>query len=345
MKKSLLGHLYSHIKGSAEDVATMSLQYILNSYDALREEFNKQIGNRLQTFIDKGITYECQSIGEEKERPDMSGNDASGKRVILCEVKFYAGLTSNQPLTYLRRLKEHGGAGLVIICPKDRMISLWETLMGKCKNHELAQVGEYCCRIDGVPMALLCWEEILTILTNTANAVAKDSLGDIEQLRGYFEQIVSNSFLTVKAEDLGADEAKKYERLMYIVDRVVDALCADEKLNATTKNLKATPYRHGYKRYLKANNRALDLRIDLEAWADDRYIDTPMWLGIQNRNWETPKSYIDAVNGIHPARKRIVPKDYVFLAIDIPCNAVEEEVIGGVKRQILEYLELFDGLE
>jgi len=36
MANSLLAHLYSHIKGSQEDVATLSLQYILSNYEALK---------------------------------------------------------------------------------------------------------------------------------------------------------------------------------------------------------------------------------------------------------------------------------------------------------------------
>ncbi len=35
MKKSLLGHLCSHIRDSAEDVATMSLQYLVTYYESL----------------------------------------------------------------------------------------------------------------------------------------------------------------------------------------------------------------------------------------------------------------------------------------------------------------------
>ena len=49
--------------------------------------------------------YECQSIGDDNERPDMSGTDSDGNEVIMCEAKFYAGLTYNQPLTYLERLR------------------------------------------------------------------------------------------------------------------------------------------------------------------------------------------------------------------------------------------------
>ena len=109
MRKSLLGHLYTHIKGSAEDVATMSLQYLLTYYDSLRESFNELLADRLSMTFDNNTSYECQSVGDDLERPNMAGTDTEGNEIILCEMKFYAGLTSNQPLTYLRRLKDEKG--------------------------------------------------------------------------------------------------------------------------------------------------------------------------------------------------------------------------------------------
>ncbi|MCR5586090.1 MAG: hypothetical protein K6F77_00975 [Lachnospiraceae bacterium] len=59
------------------------------------------------------ITYSCQSVGENSERPDMSGVDKDGREIVLCEMKFYAGLTSNQPNAYLDRLIKENGKALI----------------------------------------------------------------------------------------------------------------------------------------------------------------------------------------------------------------------------------------
>ena len=101
---ALLAHLYSRITGSQEDVATLSLQYIISSSPQLNAAFNKLMSSALVTEIEDDTTYSCQSVGENSERPDMSGVDSQGRETILCEMKFYAGLTSNQPNTYLDRL-------------------------------------------------------------------------------------------------------------------------------------------------------------------------------------------------------------------------------------------------
>ena len=341
MKKSLLGHLYTHIKGSAEDVATMSLQYLLTYYDTLCESFNELIATKLSCTFDINTTYECQSVGDELERPDMSGTDPDGNELILCEMKFYAGLTSNQPLTYLRRLRDENGKGLVFICPKDRIISLWDTLLDKCSKEKVETIDEYCISINGINMTVISWEEVLLTLTQTANAKEKSSLADIDQLKGYCEQIESESFAPFREEELGAYEAKKYERLMYIVDRVIDSLCADKSVTASTKGLKASPYSHGYKRFISVDGFGMDFRLDLEAWADDKYVDTPYWISIRDQDFKTPKEFLNKVSGISPSKKRIWKKEHIYLAINVPCGVVEEDVVDSIKAQILDYMKLF----
>ncbi len=339
MKKSLLGHLYSHIKGSAEDVATMALQYLLISYDELNEGFNNYLASKLQISFDKKTSYTCQSVGDEQERPDMSGKDSKGKEIILCEMKFYAGLTSNQPLTYLKRLKKNSGVGLVFVCPKDRMISLWDTLMLKCSTEKVEIISQNLANVNGIRMLLLSWEEIIQILTQTANSVSKDSLADIEQLKGYCEMIASNSFIPFKEEDLGAIHAKRYEQFMYILDRVVDALGADERVELNLKGLKATAHRHGYKRFMILNQYGVDLRFDLNFWADDRYADTPYWISFRDTDWK-PTKKIQENTDIIPATRRIPYNSRHYLAIDVPCNLYEEEVVESIKEQVIEYLAL-----
>jgi len=337
MKKSLLGHLYSHIKGSAEDVATLSLQYLLTAYDELNISFNMLLTSKLQLEIDKNTSYTCQSVGDEKERPDMSGKDSKGNEIVLCEMKFYAGLTSNQPLTYLKRLKKNNGKALIVVCPKERMISLWETLLSKCVEEKTEQIEQYYAKVNGIGMLILSWDEILSNLIQTANAVEKESLSDIEQLKGYCEMIASNSFKPFKEEDLGAENAKRYEQYMYILDRVVDSLLADSRVEVSLKGVKATPHRHGYKRFMMINNYATDLRFDLDFWADDRYIDTPYWISFRDQNWKPTKQIIESTEKVSAARK--VPNHgRIYLAIDVLCNTYEEELVENIKEQIIAYL-------
>lgn len=344
MKKSLLGHLYSHIKGSAEDVATMSLQYLITYYDSLNRAYNGLIADKLHKAVPSDTAYECQLTGDKNERPDMSGTDADGKEVILCEAKFYAGLTSNQPLTYLDRLRKENGAGLVFICPKERIASLWDTLLKKCENEDLSEIVQYCVSVNGTNMAVVSWEEIIGVLRMTANRDQRDSLADIEQLEGYCSQIINEAFIPFKEEDLGAVTARKYERCMHVADQLVSALRADPSVALSTSGLKATPYRHGYKRFFMLNGFGVDFRLDLVNWADDKLVDTPFWVSFRDEDWNTPDRFRDAVKCIPATRRVILDKERIYLAVDVPCNAMEEDVVDSIKNQVIDYMHIFEDL-
>ena len=140
MAQSLLAYLYPHIRGSQEDLATLSLQYIITQSDKLNMAFTKLLETALNSPISKTkLNYNCQSVGEQQERPDISGADENGKELVLCEAKFYAGLTDNQPNGYLDRLQKEHGIGLVFLCPSTRKTSLWNKLIDLCKDKEVKE--------------------------------------------------------------------------------------------------------------------------------------------------------------------------------------------------------------
>ena len=72
MAYSLLAHLYPYIKGSQEDIATFSLQYLLTQSEHLNRAFTKRIATEMDIELEDTLQYACQVIGdsEEKERPD-----------------------------------------------------------------------------------------------------------------------------------------------------------------------------------------------------------------------------------------------------------------------------------
>ena len=123
MAHSLLAHMYSHIRGSQEDIATYSIEFIVSQSYEVNEAYTKLLETSLHTSLGSSLRYSCQATGKNKERPDLSGVNVEGNEIVLCEAKFYAGLTDNQPTSYLKRLIDEGGAGLVFICPENRIVS------------------------------------------------------------------------------------------------------------------------------------------------------------------------------------------------------------------------------
>ena len=66
MALSLLAHLYSYIRGSQEDDATLYLQYILKQSPDLNAAFTRLVSKALQVEPGEEIYYPELFIGFEK---------------------------------------------------------------------------------------------------------------------------------------------------------------------------------------------------------------------------------------------------------------------------------------
>lgn len=229
--------------------------------------------------IEDTLHYICQTTGnsEEKERPDMSGIDSRGNETILCEMKFYATLTANQPNTYLNRLIKSEGKGLIFICPAIRQTSLWAKLNELCKRRNVEVIDNNCIKVDGISLAIITWSEIIGLLKQVASSVAINFSGDIAQLEGYCAQLDSEAFVPFSALDLSSEVAKKVERYYQVVDEVIELFCADEKYETSKKGLKSTAHRKGYTRYLYIDKLTLSLKYDRDMWNNPACVETPFW--------------------------------------------------------------------
>lgn len=308
--------------------------------NVLNLEFTKCVANSLGESIEDVLEYTCQDVGINKERPDMVGKDTSGNDVILCEMKFYAGLTANQPLGYLERLAKNNGKGLVFICPELRVTNLWNTLKRECKEHTIIEMSQHCMSVDGIKLSVITWNEILACLTAVAIAKDRDSLADIRQLEGYCSQMDSEGFLPFSKDDFNAKIAVDAERYYRVIDEMVELLCDDNQLHVSKKGTKISPWRNGYERKLYVGEFAIRISFDRLLWKDSNCPETPFWLTIQNEDDE---------DFIHERYKQIPDKEkggtayynYTYLALYAPADVTLDEICIELKRQIIDYLDIF----
>lgn len=334
MSYSLLAHFYTKIKGSQEDIATYSLQYILSQSELLCNSFTQLTCNHLNV-PSMQLKYNCQETGKNKERPDMSGIDEDGKEQILCEAKFYAGLTANQPVAYLNRLRNENGKGLLFICPEKRIPILWTKLMSLCSSCSINAVSEYCAKIDGVSLGIVSWDEILGNLKATASHISTESVSDIDQLYGYCKEIDDSAFIPFSSEEFGPETARRIERYYQIIDRTADKLLTDPRLNATREGTKKTAYKEGYVRYLKALGCGIHVRFDWAFWKKYQ-AETPFWFSIREI---TPKGW-----PVHPAFVELMKSfpnneisDYnTDLALHVQPNAFLDDIAESMEQTIAE---------
>lgn len=341
MAHSLLAHLYPHIRGSQEDIATYSLQYLLAQSKELNRAFTKRISAVLHIETEEVLQYVCQSTGkgEEKERPDMVGLDSNGNENILCEMKFYATLTVNQPNTYIDRLIQCGGKGLIFVCPTVRLTNLWAKLKELCEERDVETIDDYCIKVDGINLAIITWTEIIELLKQIASSVAIKFSADIAQLEGYCEQLDSEAFLPFSAEDLSAEMANKGERYYQVVDEVVELFCADKRYKTSKKGLKATAYRKGYTRSLFIDGLTFTFNYDRDMWKNPENIETPFWIAIRNEDWDQDDKMIKK-HDVFSENKKQMFWGMIFLALEPLQNSTFSEVCEDIKHQIERYIDI-----
>jgi len=274
MINSLLAHLYPYIKGSQEDIATYSLQYLLTQSKELNKAFTGFVSKKLSIETEDNLQYLCQVTGEsdEKERPDMVGMNSDRKEIIIFEMKFYASLTKNQPTTYLKRLQNSNGKGLLFICPESRKTSLWALLKDICGNDIIQIVNEFCVNVGGVNLAIATWSEIINLLKDVAASADASFVSDIIQLEGYCGKIDTDAFIPFSAEDLSAKVAVKNERYYSVVDEVINLLEADKARNTSRDKLHSRAYRYGYTAKVAVDDYIIEVLYDRNMWKNPLHL-------------------------------------------------------------------------
>lgn len=328
MANSLLAFLFPRIKGSQEDVATYSLNYILGQSEVLRSSFTKLLSKALH-LGDEPLVYSAQVVGEQKERPDIVGVIDGLERIII-EAKFFAALTENQPNTYLTRL--NGQGGLIFICPKSRQIGLWNHLLDLVSY---LPIDEYCVDVNGTHMAILSWDNVFSALQTSADNNAPETKEDLHQLMGFCKEMEDSSFVPFKKEDFGADIAKSIDRYYLLVDTVADQLLNRNDISATKRGLRATPQWSGLSQYIKVDGIGIGVSFHRGIWKKSS---PPSPFGLGFFTDETlVNSYIASLGSREVERDSngapfILLKPPIGLTLDESACYLADQIVHHVKR-------------
>lgn len=94
-EKSLLAHLAFKVTGKHEVIATEGLAFILRQSRDARAALRSLL-LPFAPSLPEELRYESESVGEDRERPDVVGLDAANRPRAVIEGKFWAGLTRSQ---------------------------------------------------------------------------------------------------------------------------------------------------------------------------------------------------------------------------------------------------------
>ena len=328
-----------------EDVAVEALGHILTESAAARQALQQMLsaGGVGIGAIGKVRT---QATGQRGERPDLAIENEDGTERALIEAKFWAGLTDNQPVSYLSRLQSvDEPSALLFVVPMQRMETLWpevcrlarEAKFDVLPDSETGDLRSAAIGDGGRRLMLTSWAALLSAMAAQSGGDPA-VLADIQQLRGLTEQMDSEAFLPLRPEELGPGFARRMRQLPSLIDDVTDR--ARDLGWVSTKGLVRTPLTSGYGRYVQLAGVYARLDVNLDHWAERG--DTPLWLWLYNVN-DLDEEAICARLETYVLTKTGVPlSDDWVLPLMLPTGVEYEAVLNAVVTTLVEIGQAID---
>ncbi|MEY9908229.1 hypothetical protein ABIA35_004462 [Catenulispora sp. MAP12-49] len=353
----LLGHLATRLTSQSENLATEALCYVLQTSAAATAGFTAML--RKAADIPEELRFDTQASSDaDAGIPDIVGYDAGGGTRVLLEAKFWAGLTKNQPVTYLERLPAVGDGVeglLLVVTPSLRVDLVWAELHERCLAAGLqlggaSGFGEFrWIHVGGRVLGIISWRVMLEHLQDAATAgddlVARANLG---QIAGLCELMDAEAFIPLGPEELSGALPRRLVQYDGILSKVVDRLISDGTAKSKAANGTGLGRSAGtmwWGRSFAISGVTCLLSIDAQLWGYRRY--TPFWLRIGYLQPSRTDRVLDRLNELQTDAERvvIVGKGDIFVAIDTPTGVEEATVVESMVAQIVRIKDLLKPLD
>lgn len=342
--------VFSHIVSNRlsqeyENVATESLSFILHNSESARNGMNKLLRGVAQDMPDLQFrTQQTEQLTKRSIRPDMLGYHERGTRVFI-ENKFEAGLTNNQPESYLEQLaKCIQPAVLLVVVPEIREETMWGELNRRLKSANImtTDLGTtpgsivYSTKTEHGPLlALTSWTRLLSALENevTDDPSAKS---DLLQLRALCDAADRDAFIPISPIVLSDQRTPAFIfQLSSLVQTSIDKAANEGALNLTGTVPQANYERMGRYTYFSSGQEVgCWFGIHFRHWKT--YGRTPLWLVFSKHDWCRARE-------VRPLLEPMAVKEDVFtkfvddeflVAIDLACGEEKDQVIRKIVDQL-----------
>jgi hypothetical protein len=225
--KSILSDVVSKYSRHTENICSESLALIINQSPQLQKAWNDLIKNKSQGKIELSADFKfLTQVTSKKDTaiPDLEIK-AHSDRMYLVEAKFWAGLTDQQPNTYIKRIQEKESGALIFLAPERRIPSL--KIEAKKRLVEEFIVQEWDDGIgfqieDSVSVLFLSWMEALTALWDFATVSGDfDSLHNLFQLKTLVQKLDSEGFIPFDPLLFSPAAAKQRDQLVDLLDALI----------------------------------------------------------------------------------------------------------------------------
>jgi len=313
MQESLLSHIASNFVSQYENVANSSVAYLLNKYPAARKVLQEML--HIKTIPTLYIT---ELSTNDNGRPDITGVDNTGDKVVIIEGKFWANLTDNQPMNYLAELPVDGK--LLFLVPNKRLGSLEIEI--KKRNV-----------IDDERIVIRSWSSFLELVRIENNEHHdKQLVSDVMQLSELCKKMDEEGIPPLSMSDLDPMNA----RLAYQFANIIDECNARIRLwdHSDFTRLKTTSTKYGHGFYFRAYNLSCNLYFSSADWFK-RKEHTPIWLSIQDSNWQKDERLYYALNSSNAYNEREVTLYAIQLRAGMDKNEIVEYIVDEVNTVLL----------
>lgn len=341
-----------HLSQENENVATEALGYVLESSDAARAGMTKFV-RALMPGVPE-LWFRTQQMEGDK-RPDMWGLDANGSPHVFVENKFWAGLTDNQPVGYLKKLAALPHQTLLLfVVPATREGSVWRELVTRLGAAGLrwdpiqstATVKAGIVVNEGPILALTTWSILLTLL-DAETAGDPGARNDLDQLRALCAATESEAFHPFSKEELSDHRYPSLIlQLTSLVKDVSDLSFEEKVLFRDRLSPQADATRVGrYANILSEERCGVWLGIHFGLW--QKYGQTPFWLVFSTSQWSRAREVRNLLepwasqSGILVAREA---NGEFVVGIVIPNGEEKAFVVRNIVEQIRRISAVLDSL-
>lgn len=279
---SVLSHLVLQFSSHPENLATEALAYILDRSSSAKRGLNRFV----TALTGRTLNIEridTQSSNPDSSRPDLCGLDSAGRKTLLIEVKFWAGLTEAQPTGYLAAMSEPGV--LLFVSPAARLEILWSELRSRlqAENAQLApRAADF--RREGFALdafnhvvTATSWRLLLNFLEQEAFAGGEPQIAsDIRQLQALCDKMDTDAFLPLASEELSSSIGRRVLQFERLADDLTNRLVNHGTADVT--NLRAAAGWGYCGRYLRLKGILAFLGFSPNSWAS--LGQSPVWLEI-----------------------------------------------------------------
>ncbi len=337
---SLFAQILPMFTGQTERAATEALRHILVQSQAARDALEQML-RTAGVEIGSLRRFQTEAIGDEGERVDLVCSDENGTERVLIEAKFWAGLTDNQPNTYLARLPEDTHSALLFVVPAQRIETLWPVLCRQAEEQhnltvtsdtpELGELRSVSIDSNGHKMMLISWRAVLEHMEAQASISGdRVAVRDIEQLHGLTERMDSDAFLPIHSDELGPEIPRRIANYLKLVNDAATRM-KESDLVSWSGPLTSSWGSHGM--YMWLGDAFTWFGIDYNRWS--QLGDSPLWL--QLRYFETfedgaAKSRLSVLDD--SGRGLIEYDGGWWIPIDLPTGVEETEVLKSVVTRL-----------